>query len=216
MTQACVGKQQCKFAFEAANLPALNLSASCGSGPPQLAVIANGCTPAPPANDWIFDLGVNMAGVATLRLPSGVAAGTAIKLRYAEVLKADGDVDMAWGGENLQATPGQGNCANQTDEYITHGGPETETYTPFFTYHGYRYVKVEGLPASITPTAGMITGHFLHSNVSVAGSVHFKKPELSILNGIQKAIKYTQLSNYYHHPTVRAPKLTFVSLRQCK
>eukprot|EP01052_Picozoa_sp_SAG31_P006506 SAG31_NODE_300_length_18109_cov_47.887285_11_plen_64_part_00 len=57
------------------------------------------------------------------------------------------------------------------------------------------------LPADFKPGADFLTGQFLHSNVSVAGHVHFKEPEMAILNGIQKAIVYTQLSNYYHHPT---------------
>jgi hypothetical protein len=62
-------------------------------------------------------------------------------------------------------------------------------------------VQVSGLPAGFKPGPDFLTGHFLHSNVSVAGHVHFKDPSMAILNGIQKAIKYTQLSNFYHHPT---------------
>ena len=38
-------------------------------------------------------------------------------------------------------------------------------------------------------------------NEGKAGHVEFKNESMSILNGIQQAIVYTQLSNYYHHPT---------------
>ena len=53
----------------------------------------------------------------------------------------------------------------QTDQYTTKGGGE-ESYTPSFTYHGYRYVQVSGLPPGFKPTQDFLTGHFLHSNVS--------------------------------------------------
>ena len=64
---------------------------------------------------------------------------------------------------------------------------------------GYRYVQLEGLPYK--PTADTLTGHFVHTNVTKDGHVAFKNESMSILNGIQKAIVYTQMSNYYHHPT---------------
>ena len=37
--------------------------------------------------------------------------------------------------------------------------------------------------------------------VTKDGHVEFKNSSMEILNGIQKAIFYTQLSNFYHHPT---------------
>lgn len=49
-----------------------------------------------------------------------------------------------------------GNAANQTDVYIARGDGE-ELYTPSFTYHGFRYVGIEGLPDSFTPTGEMLT-----------------------------------------------------------
>ena len=35
--------------------------------------------------------------------------------------------------------------ANQTDTFTLRGTGALESYTPLFTYHGYRYVQVEGL-----------------------------------------------------------------------
>jgi hypothetical protein len=52
-----------------------------------------------------------------------------------------------------------GNQANQTDVYITKGGGD-EQYTPFSTYHGFRYVSLEGLPPGYTPTNSTLTSHF--------------------------------------------------------
>ena len=82
----------------------------------------------------------NMAGFATLRV-KGLAAGTAITLRYGEVLQADGGVKMDWCGPDprkCNVPPGGGNSANQTDRYIAKGGAAVEIFTPHFTYHGLR------------------------------------------------------------------------------
>ena len=197
VAKLCVGKLNCKIPTTAAMFggdpcPAVK-------APKTLAVKAQ-CSagkPAPDTHSYVFDFGQNMAGFATLKV-SGLAAGTVITMRYAEVLKPDGSVKMDWCGEPCEVGPGSGNSANQTDKYIAKGGA-SETYTPHFTYHGYRYVQIEGLPTK--PTADVLTAHFVHTNVSKAGHVDFKNESMSILNGIQKAIVYTQLSNYYHHPT---------------
>jgi len=46
----------------------------------------------------------------------------------------------------------------QTVSYTLRGGGE-EVYAPFFTVHGFRYVKVEGFPG--TPTQRTLLGHLL-------------------------------------------------------
>ena len=100
-----------------------------------------------PDDAWVFDMGDNMAGFATLKLPrSALVPNQPVVLKYAEVLKADGSADMAWcGGEGAACTCSGINCANQTDTFIPapadHDGSEdTVTYQPSFTYHGFRYV----------------------------------------------------------------------------
>lgn len=150
---------------------------------------------------FVFDFGKAMAGFATLRV-LGSPAGTKITLKYAEVLKGDGTVNMAFcpgEGATCRVGPNDGNFANQTDLYIT-GGQTEEEFTPHFTYHGFRYVQVEGLPAGVS-LYNVLTAHFVHTNVSATGDVHFERQSMQILNQIQEAIKYTQLSNMHHHPT---------------
>ena len=61
-----------------------------------------------------------------------------------------------------------------------------------------RYVQVQGLAAAYTPTAGDVTGLFIHTNVRRTGNVNFSHP---VLDGVQKAIVQTQLSNLHFHPT---------------
>ena len=93
------------------------------------------------------------------------------------------------------------NCANQTDELVLRGDAAGEAYTPTFTYHGFRYVQIEGWPdAAPPPDASSLTALFVHSAVKKTGSVVFNE-SLAILNGIQTAYIFTQLSNMHSHPT---------------
>lgn len=80
----------------------------------------------------LFDMGQNMVGLVRLRLRG--SAGTLVRLRFAERLKPDGSVYT----ENLRN-------ADAMDEYTMRGG-EVEEWTPSFTFHGFRYVQVTGLP----------------------------------------------------------------------
>lgn len=86
---------------------------------------------------FVFDLGQNMVGSVRLRLSGD--AGTTVRLRHAEVLNPDGTVYTA----NLRS-------AAATDTYVLKGGG-SETYEPRFTFHGFRYVEVTGLPSTPRP-----------------------------------------------------------------
>ena len=88
---------------------------------------------------YIFDMGQNMVGWATLKVKG--AAGTKVRLRFAEVLNPDGTIYTA----NLRN-------ADATDVYILRGGDE-ETFSPHFTFHGFRYVEVTGYPGTPAPDA---------------------------------------------------------------
>ena len=63
---------------------------------------------------------------------------------------------------------------------------------------GCRYVQVEGLADSYKPSASDLTGLFIHSAVQQTGNLSFGN---RVLDGVQKAIVQTQLSNLYFHPT---------------
>ena len=80
---------------------------------------------------YVFDLGQNMVGWC--RLKATAPAGTKINVRYAEMLNDDGTIYTA----NLRG-------AVQINEYTWRGGQSA--LEPHFTYHGFRYVEVTGLP----------------------------------------------------------------------
>jgi alpha-L-rhamnosidase len=96
---------------------------------------------------YVFDMGQNMVGWVTLKATG--AAGNAIRLRFAEILNPDGSIYR----ENLRN-------ADATDLFIQGGGGE-ETFTPHFTFHGFRYVEVTGYPG--VPTTSAIQGEVVSS-----------------------------------------------------
>ncbi len=87
-----------------------------------------------PNGDAVFDMGQNMVGWATLRVQG--QGGSTVRLRFAERLQPDGSIYT----ENLRN-------AEATDVFTLRGGGE-ETFTPHFTFHGFRYVQISGLPTN--------------------------------------------------------------------
>ena len=80
-------------------------------------------------------------GVERLRVAG--PAGTDVRLRFAEILNADGTIYT----DNLRT-------AKATDHFILSGNG-VEEFTPQFTFHGFRYVEVTGLPTA--PGKGRVT-----------------------------------------------------------
>ena len=96
---------------------------------------------------YIFDMGQNMVGWVNLKVKG--EKGTRVRLRFAEILKPDGTIYT----ENLRN-------ADATDLYILNGA-EKESYSPHFTFHGFRYVEVTGYPG--TPDTNALTGEVVSS-----------------------------------------------------
>lgn len=104
----------------------------------------------------VYDLGQNLAGVVCLKLPRGLRKGQRITLTHAEELTAEGDLYTA----PLRAAKAQ-------DTYIASGdGRDLSEFTPIFTYHGFRYLKVEGLGA--IPDADSVCAIELHTAMDSA------------------------------------------------
>ena len=135
-----------------------------------------------PSGEMLFDLGQNFTGWARLNV-SG-SPGTTVTLRFGEVLDRAGNLYTA----NLRA-------AAQTDRY-TLSGKSREVYEPHFTFHGFRYVAVQGLPAPADSTT--ITGIAVSSDLAQTGS--FVTSD-SLLNQLQRNIVWGQRSNFLDVPT---------------
>lgn len=108
---------------------------------------------------WIFDLGQNIAGWARIKVKA--PAGTQILMKFAERLMPDGkQLDM-------DTTGGFATGVDQTDVYVCKGGGR-ETWSPRFTYHGFRYIKVSGLRKK--PKSDFLEGVLVHTDAPRRGS----------------------------------------------
>lgn len=147
----------------------------------------------------IYDLGVNFAGVASFALD--VPKGTSLRFRYGELLYPNGTLNpmtsvagqikgFKRGTKESVGGPGAPEIAWQEDRYIARGGKEI--YTPRFTFHGFRYVEVTGLPAALPLEA--VEAHRMNSDVASAGSFECSDP---LLNEIQEVCRRTFLSNIF-------------------
>ncbi len=92
---------------------------------------------------FVYDMGQNMVGVPEITL-SGMESCKVINMRFAEVKYPElpryaGNEGMIM-LENIRAAMAQ-------DKYITSGG--SETYSPRFTYHGYRYIEITGIEKAL-------------------------------------------------------------------
>ncbi|MFG6416168.1 family 78 glycoside hydrolase catalytic domain [Roseateles sp. DC23W] len=131
----------------------------------------------------VFDLGQNIAGWVRLRVRA--AAGTRVTLRFGERLNPDGTLYTA----NLRR-------AKATDVYICKGGGEDEVYEPHFTFHGFQFVELSGLPQA--PTLATVTGCVLRSATPEAGHFECSHPGVNRLwlNGL-----WSQKDNFLSVPT---------------
>lgn len=131
---------------------------------------------------YVVDTGQNLAG--WVRLTADGPAGTAIMLRYAESLCPDGTVDQ----ENLRS-------AQARDRFILNGQGR-QAWEPTFTYHGFRYVQIDGYPGMLQP--GDIDVQVVRSAMAVRG--HFESDN-ELVNTINQAIFWTETSNLHGVPT---------------
>jgi alpha-L-rhamnosidase len=141
-----------------------------------------------PAGETVVDMGQNFSGVVQLSVNG--PAGTTIHLRHGESLDKEGNFTM----DHLRIEPAFP-APSQTVSYTLRGGGE-EVYTPFFTVHGFRYVRVEGFPG--TPTPDNFMGIALYSDLPMTGTFTCSDPRL---NQLQHNILWSQKSNFLEIPT---------------
>ncbi|MDR1098202.1 MAG: glycoside hydrolase family 78 protein, partial [Tannerella sp.] len=131
---------------------------------------------------YIFDLGQNIVGWCRLTLPYN--PGRSITIRHGEVLNDDGTLYTA----SLRS-------ARQTDVY--HPGAEKQIdYEPRFTYHGFRFVEVDGLTQA--PRPGNILGKMIASSSPEAGTFVTSDKDI---NKLWENVRWTQRGNMMSLPT---------------
>lgn len=142
---------------------------------------------------YVVDFGQLLAGWCRLKV-SG-PAGTTITLRHAEVLNPDGTIYTENLRMNVLAGEGPHYGARQTDVFVLKGEGE-EVFEPRFTYHGFRFVEVAGLPGKLTPD--MMIARMFNSSCPMTGSFECSSP---LLNQLMSNIVWTQRDNMPGIPT---------------
>ena len=130
----------------------------------------------------MVDVGRNIAGWAAIKVQGD--PGTRISLRFAESLYEDGTVNQ----ENLL-------LALAEDQYILKGGG-MEYWEPRFTYHGFRYVQIEGFP--YRPDSGDIKIKVVRTALAQTGKFRCSN---DLLNRIHAMVVATEASNIHGVPT---------------
>jgi alpha-L-rhamnosidase len=132
---------------------------------------------------YVIDAGQNLAGWASIKVKG--ESGTKIIMKFSETLYKDGTVNQ----ENLRS-------AEATDTYILKGNGEEEIWEPSFTYHGFRFIQVEGFP--YPPKPGDIEIKIVRSSVAQTGKFNCSN---ELLNRIHKMVFSTESSNLHSIPT---------------
>lgn len=130
---------------------------------------------------YVFDMGQNMVGWC--RLKADAPPGTKITLRHAEMLNEDGTIYT----DNLRG-------AAQVNEYLWRGGEVM--VEPHFTYHGFRYVELAGLPGK--PAEDAIVGRAFHSAAPQSGKFECSS---ELINKIMSCVVWGQKGNMPSVPT---------------
>ena len=139
-----------------------------------------------PSGSWIFDFGVNVAGIPLVEVD--LPQGTRLKMQMGELLDSARTIDYSTTGPAATGVI-------QTDEYIC-AGKGKERWTPRFTYHGFRYLELSGVTSQ--PDPSWIKVITVYTDVDERGSFECSDPSINRLH--EMAVR-TMLSNIHGLPT---------------
>ncbi|MHB1357865.1 MAG: glycoside hydrolase family 78 protein [Anaerolineae bacterium] len=177
-------------AVRVVDVPLTNLSASCGVPVRRRETFTPVAVLHTPNGETVLDMGQNIAGVVRMRVEA--PAGTAIKLSHGETLDRDGNFTMA----NLNLNFGNTKDPLLQEVHYTCRGGGAEVYEPHFTVHGFRYVRVEGLPYE--PIPEQFTAVAIYSDMAPTGSFECSNP---LVNQLMHNILWSMKGNFLDIPT---------------
>lgn len=141
-----------------------------------------------PSGKTLVDFGQNLVGRVKIR---GLKrqSGDSLKIRHAEVLD-DGEL----GTRPLRD-------AKATDEYIFSGKETADTeWTPHFTFHGFRYIELNGWTASdeVPPSADTLSALVVGSDMARTGKFHCSN---DLVNKLHENVTWSMRGNFLSVPT---------------
>ncbi len=139
-----------------------------------------------PAGNWVYDFGVNVAGIPLLEVQQ--PKGTHLSIRFSEEIDSAGSlcfVSTGWihHGDIFK------------DKYICKGG-SLEQWSPRFTYHGYRYAELSGFSGE--PDNSTLKLVVAHTDIEHSGTFECADEQINKLHEL--AVR-TVKSNLHGLPT---------------
>jgi hypothetical protein len=128
----------------------------------------------------VYDLGQNASQMPKITVHG--PPGSTVKLRPAELLKADGSID-------------QGSMGSPTYCLYTLAGGGQETWSPRFFYCGFRYLQVEGAAppdGGALPVLDSLESAVVHSTATPVGQFTTSN---DLFNRIYTLVRWAQLNN---------------------
>ncbi len=138
-----------------------------------------------PSGETVVDFGQNLAGVVEFTV-SG-PAGSSVRLTHGETLTTDGEFTSDTFGDSRQQV-----------HYTLAGTDGTETFAARFTYHGFRYARVDEWPPGSEPTADDFTALVLSSEARNTGRFECSHRKI---NQLVENIDRSQVANFVEIPT---------------
>lgn len=146
----------------------------------------------PCGDGFIYDFGISNAGVCRLNVNG--KKGQKIELTHADSLK-DGDLNLAQIWFEREHWERDKKIVHK-DTYVCKG-TGNEIYQPSFTYHGFRYVRVDGITKE-QATKDLLTYLVYHTELKSLGD--FKCSDETV-NKLQEITRRSIVSNFHHFPT---------------
>ena len=137
------------------------------------------------AHSFVIDAGINRAGAVRIRAKG--PKGTVVTLSYAE------DADI---GRNDIDPRTNRTIERVRDTFSLAGTGDWEVYAPHFTYHGFRYVRVDGYPGELM--ADDVECYAIGADVATTGGFECSDP---FLNRFHAAAVNSMRSNFMSYPT---------------
>ena len=133
-----------------------------------------------PDGNWLADFGQNLTGLVELTIQG--QPGQQVRIRHAELLDREG-----------RFYPDTLRTARSHDNYILNG--ELQTLMPHFTFHGFRYIAVDGIAG---PKPEMFTACVMHSDMPKTGSFTCSN---EAVNRLQENISWGMRGNFFDIPS---------------
>lgn len=133
-----------------------------------------------PAGETVLDFGQVMTG--WVRFKTNAPKGTKLHLQYGELLQNDN-----FYRENLRLA--------KAEHFYISDGSEREVQ-PYFTFYGFRYVKLNGFDGEIN--LDNFTGCVIYSEIEETGSIETSNP---LVNRLFKNAMWGQKGNFLDVPT---------------